>query len=390
MDPERRRRVHRYIDGLASLPERREVEKDLATDPALAAYVRQHAAVWARVGAMPESIADPDPLAAIDALAARIAAADRIRLGNAMPADATSAPARRLQIMPAHAADAPPRRRLVDWSTLLAFASTAAAVAAIVIGGRTGHLGGAAARHAASVRTPATHVATTGATTVGSNAGVDAPLSASAALGVRRMLRLRDGTDVVLGPGSHLRYVPGRDGSRTVSLAGEAMFHVVHRADRPFIVRVAGATVEDLGTVFVVRAYTDAPTRVSVRDGHVSLQATGSRAGTAATILEAGASATLDSAGRPAVVDDATDADDAFAWTRGALRYRAAPLAEVAADLARAYDLDIRLADPALGQRVVQYAVDGEDAHAALDVLVATLAGVGYEQHGRVVTLYRR
>jgi anti-sigma factor RsiW len=91
MDPERRRRVHRYIDGLASLPERREVERDLATDPALAAYVRQHAAVWARVGAMPESIADPDPIAAIDALAARIAAADRIRLGNAVPAGATSA-----------------------------------------------------------------------------------------------------------------------------------------------------------------------------------------------------------------------------------------------------------------------------------------------------------
>jgi ferric-dicitrate binding protein FerR (iron transport regulator) len=378
MDPERRRRVHRYIDGLASLPERREVERDLATDPALAAYVRQHAAVWARVGAMPDSIADADPVAAIDALAARIAAADRIRLGNAVPADATTTPTRRLQIMPAHVPDPPARRRLIDWSTVLAFASTAAAVAAIVIGGRTGHLGAAATRHAATARTPATHVV------------VDAPLTASAALGTRRTLRLSDGTDVVLGPGSHLRYVPGRDGSRTVSLVGEAMFLVEHRADRPFIVRVVGATLEDLGTVFVVRAYTDSPTRVSVRAGQLSLQAIRSRVGTVATILDAGASATLDSAGRPAVVDDATDADDAFAWTRGALRYRAAPLAEVAADLARAYDLDIRLADPALGQRIVQYAVDGEDAHAALDVLVATLAGVGYEQHGRVVTLYRR
>src|ERR1700739_232377 len=77
MDRERRRLVHRYIDGLASLPERREVERYIAADPALAAYVRQHAAVWAQIGAMPDSIADADSAAVIAALAARVRAGDR-------------------------------------------------------------------------------------------------------------------------------------------------------------------------------------------------------------------------------------------------------------------------------------------------------------------------
>jgi transmembrane sensor len=365
MEREQRRLVHRYIDGLASLPERREVERDIASDPALAAYVRAHQAVWAQVGAMPDSIANADAVAAIDSLAARIPATDALHMVGA---------SRRLQVVPAHP---PPmrRRRTVDWSTIMAFGITAAAVAAIAIGGRGGHVGGAATGRLAGAQ----RAARAGAGALG-----EVPVTVIAARGARRTLRLPDGTGVVLGPASRIQYVAGADGSRTVSLAGEAMFRVVHRADRPFIVRLAGATLEDLGTVFVVRAYAGSPTRVSVEAGRVSVQAA------ATTMLEPGASATLDSTGHPTVVHDPVDVGDAVAWTQGSLRYRAAPLADVAADLGRAYDLDIRLADPALGQRVVQYAIDGEDAHAALDVLVAALAGVGYERHGRVVILYRR
>jgi ferric-dicitrate binding protein FerR (iron transport regulator) len=376
MDRERRRLVHRYIDGLASLPERREVERFIAADPALAAYVRQHAAVWTQVGAMPASIADADSVAAIEALTARIHATDTARSLPITPrADAraprTSGP---LQVLPP--LPRPLRaRRTFDWSTALTFGITAAAVTLIALGGRGGRVGGAmTGRGGIAARVRGVNVA-------------EAPVAVTAARGQRRMVHLPDGTDVVLGPASRMRYVPVTDGSRTVSLAGEAMFHVKHYGECHFIVRVAGATIEDLGTVFVVHAYGDAPTRVSVESGQVGLR-TGSN--TSATILEAGTSATVDSAGHPTVAHDAADVGDAFAWTRGTLHYRAAPLAEVTADLGRAYDLDIRLADPTLGQRVVQYTVDGDNAGAALDVLMATLAGVRYEQHGRVVTLYRR
>jgi ferric-dicitrate binding protein FerR (iron transport regulator) len=378
MNREQRRLVHRYIDGLASLPERREVERYIAADPALAAYVRQHAAVWARVGAMPDSIADPDSFAAIEALAARI---HDSRAGPPLAAHADVSGSRtsgHLKVLPSFPK---PLRvpRSFDWSPLLTFGLTAAAVILIYLGGRGGHAGGAAiGRGTSPFRTAGSQDAT-----------ADIPVAAAVARGQRRALRLPDGTDVVLGPASRIRYLSVRDGSRTVSLTGEAMFRVQHQPDRPFIVRVAGATLEDLGTIFVARAYPGAPTRVSVASGQVALRTTTRGASDAATVLQAGASATLDSAGAAIVVRDSADVADAFAWTRGTLRYRAAPLAEVAADLGRAYDLDIHIADPALGARVVQYAVDGEDADAALDVLVATLAGVQYERHGRVVTLYR-
>jgi ferric-dicitrate binding protein FerR (iron transport regulator) len=368
MDRERQRLVHRYIDGLASLPERREVERYIAADPALAAYVRQHAAVWARIGAMPDGIANADSVGAIESLAARITGVD--------PAPGDGAPfgrLPRLQVVPPQPARR--RRHAVDWSTIMAFGLTAAAVVVIAVGGRQRHpSGGGAAR--------------------GQGRGVETgegSVAATVARGVRQTMRLPDGTEVMLGPATRMRYVAGADGDRTVSLVGEAMFRVVHRPGRSFHVRVAGATLQDLGTVFVVRAYGESPVRVSVQDGTVGVRTTGAgAAGGAMTILEAGASAIVQPAGVPTVVHDAVGVGDAFAWTRGSLRYRGVPLAEVAADLARAYDLDIRLADSTLGGRVVNYAIDGENADAALDVLVAALAGVQYERHGRVVSLYRR
>src|SRR5271154_3690879 len=130
MDRERRRLVHRYIDGLASLPERREVERYIASDPALAAYVREHAAVWAQVGAMPDSIADADSVAAIESLAARITTGEArtpVHVGTARVALGDPRSGRsRLHGVPTHPA-APPRRT-VDWSTMLAFGVAAAAV----------------------------------------------------------------------------------------------------------------------------------------------------------------------------------------------------------------------------------------------------------------------
>jgi ferric-dicitrate binding protein FerR (iron transport regulator) len=321
----------------------------------------------------------------MEALAARLRDTDAARPLPVAPfadfgaAHAPAQPSAHLRVLPA--LPKPFRaRRPFDWSTLLTFGVTAAAVTVIALGGRGGHVGGAATGRG---RAP---FATLGAQ--GGMAGM--PVAITAAPGQRRTLRLPDGTNVLLGPASHIRYTSVRGGSRTVSLTGEALFHVKHQPDRPFIVRVAGATLEDLGTVFVVHAYPGAPARISVASGQVALRATAPGAGDAATVLDAGASATLDARGQPDVVRDTAEVTEAFAWTHGTLHYRAAPLTDVAADLGRAYDLDIHVADSALGARVVKYTVDGEDARTALDVLVATLAGVQYERHGRVVTLYRR
>jgi ferric-dicitrate binding protein FerR (iron transport regulator) len=387
MDRERRRLVHRYIDGLASLPERREVERYIATDPEVAAYVRRHATVWAHLGAMPDSIADPDSAAAMQELAAKIRDADSTRALPVTPRADLHAPLPRVSgpVQVVTTAPKPLRvRRTFDWSTVVTFGATAAAVTLIVLGSRDARLGGGGT-HTGSVKPASSDLNPPRSLGAG-----ESPVSFTAQVGTRRSFTLPDGSDITLGPASHLSYVPNPGGYRTVSLAGEALFHVAHNPDRPFIVRVAGATIQDLGTVFTVRAYSASPTRVSVQAGQVAVRSTYPGAAGPATVLVAGTSTTVDSPTPPAVITDPTVVSEAFAWTHGSLHYHSAPLTEIAADLGRAYDLDIQIPDPDLRQLVVQFSVEGESARAALDVLMATLATVRYEQHGRVVTLYRR
>src|SRR5689334_10601164 len=74
--------------------------------------------------------------------------------------------------------------------------------------------------------------------------------------GQRATLRLDDGTQVILGPASTVRYdVTSR--ARRVELTGLAQFRVVHDASRPFVVRAGRAEVTDVGTEFTVRAFDD-------------------------------------------------------------------------------------------------------------------------------------
>src|SRR2546430_13828004 len=63
----------------------------------------------------------------------------------------------------------------------------------------------------------------------------------------RATIRLRDGTQVALAPGSRLRY-PGDYGAvqRDVYLEGQAQFDVAHLVGRPFRVHAGGGVAEDV------------------------------------------------------------------------------------------------------------------------------------------------
>jgi transmembrane sensor len=75
-------------------------------------------------------------------------------------------------------------------------------------------------------------------------------------IGKRRSLTLSDGTSVRLNSGSKLTVLPGYNHhKREVMLEGEAYFTVVHNAKSPFSVHTLNFRVNDLGTVFNVKAY---------------------------------------------------------------------------------------------------------------------------------------
>lgn len=162
-------------------------------------------------------------------------------------------------------------------------------------------------------------------------------------------IELADGTRVVIGPESSLRYPLrfGRD-AREVRLDGAAYFEVSSRHGQPFLVHAAHSMTEVLGTRFAVWAYSDEPVvSITVTEGQVAFRASDE---TGHTVLSRGDVGRLIAAGAVSVTHN-ENIDDHVAWIRGDLTFQEAPLAEVAVRLGRAYDLKILIADSALVSR---------------------------------------
>jgi len=93
-------------------------------------------------------------------------------------------------------------------------------------------------------------------------------------VGERVTVKLEDGSTVVVGPMSKLRY--GKlvgEPERSLQLEGEAFFTVAADAAHPFRVLAKYATVQVVGTAFDVRAYpSDTVVQVTTAHGKVALR----------------------------------------------------------------------------------------------------------------------
>jgi transmembrane sensor len=211
--------------------------------------------------------------------------------------------------------------------------------------------------------------------------------------GERAAFNLVDGSRVILGAESRLS-IPAaynRPGTaRELHLEGQGYFTVVHDSLRPFRVNTTLGVAEDLGTEFVVSTYPEARgMRVVVASGRVALrQAKGGRAPSADSLplvtLSPGDLARLDSTGTATVrrVDPASY----VAWTEGRLVFNGAPLSDVIPQLARWYDLDIRLADSSLWARRLTASFRDQSVSQVLDLMALSLA-LKVERNGRIITL---
>lgn len=183
--------------------------------------------------------------------------------------------------------------------------------------------------------------------------------------GGRQVLRLADGTRVVLGPASTLRYPAAFGaGAREVELTGEGFFDVVHDGAHPFRVRAGHAMAEDVGTAFGVRAYPeDSLVRVVVREGSVAL-------GRALLVRNQLGSLAK---GSPTPTVRRVDADSWLGWTEGRLAFDETPLDDVIAQLERWYDTPFRLADRALASRTLTASFTSERLGDVLSALAPVL-----------------
>jgi transmembrane sensor len=256
------------------------------------------------------------------------------------------------------AMSAPPRRTHLAWLGLAA----AAIVATAAVAGRA-FFAGHAAPPAAAARVLATP------------------------RGQRATFQLPDGTRVMLAAASTLRYRPPFDaGTREVTLEGEAYFEVMHDERRPFVVRAGDVVAQDLGTQFVVRAYPeDGHARVVVREGEVALRAASAPPKSDARVLGPGELGRLSAAGEPIV--EAVNPSAYFAWTTGRLVFAGTSLRDAIPQLSRWYDLEFRLADPALGARQLNATLRSQATTDELDFLAASL-GLRQVRRGSIVTLY--
>ncbi len=205
----------------------------------------------------------------------------------------------------------------------------------------------------------------------------------------------------VASPGREYATAAGRRTTgREVELEGEAYFTVAHDATHPFAVRAHGAVARDVGTAFDVRAYPeDTGARIVVAEGAVAVTVAGgcsvglrtgngmrrgapcradARAGDVATVSETGIA-----------IRHRADIAGLTAWTQGRLVFEDAPLSEVVRELARAFDLEITVADSSLAVTPVSGSFDQGSIDQALDD-IATAVGARYDRVGRSVLIRRR
>jgi transmembrane sensor len=200
--------------------------------------------------------------------------------------------------------------------------------------------------------------------------------------GQRLIVSLADKSTITLGPASTLRYdQSGR--SREVVLDGLADFRVQHDPEHPFVVHAGRADVADVGTEFVVRAYgADSTVHIAVSTGVVAVK---NRVGDRGELtVHAGEVALVHGRSAPLQVHEVNPA--AYTgWIGGTLAFDDDTFSDIARELGRWFDVDIRLADSSLGSRRVSAIYNNPSLSSVLDALSATL-GARYERAGRTVT----
>ncbi|MFC5526778.1 FecR family protein [Rhodanobacter ginsengisoli] len=168
-----------------------------------------------------------------------------------------------------------------------------------------------------------------------------APVAYSTGLGEQRTEQLPDGTRIVLNTQTALQVRYSRLRRDVTLQHGEAMFEVVHDAERPFIVTAADGSVTDLGTQFLVRDENGIAT-VTLLQGRVDVAALNEH-----KQLVPGEQARYGArvAGiRVRQVDPA----GITSWMRGRLDFSGLPLAQAVAEANRYSAVKLRLGDPRL------------------------------------------
>jgi ferric-dicitrate binding protein FerR (iron transport regulator) len=203
--------------------------------------------------------------------------------------------------------------------------------------------------------------------------------------GERADLVLADGSKVVLGGASTLR-VPETFGksARELYLDGQAYFDVTHDSSRTLRVHTRRSVAEDLGTSFIVTAYSsDSTEQIAVTKGSVAVQGSGEP-----VVLHANDVGSVSAAGAVSAQRNA-GAERYLGWMSGDAYFDDTVLADAATTLMRQYGVKLWITDPKLAKRRFSGPITVKNLHADLSAL-ALLLDARYERQGNTVMLTPR
>jgi transmembrane sensor len=201
--------------------------------------------------------------------------------------------------------------------------------------------------------------------------------------GKRSKLILPDGSVAYLAGGSTLRYAKNFNGDkRELFLNGEAFFDVVHRTDKPFVVKSGEISTVVLGTSFNVKAYgADDKVTVTVATGKVGVMATVNGKNQLVKYLTPDEQININTQTGLFAFNRA-NAAEVSGWTNNNLVFYNTTLKGIADALERQYGVRIDFTEPELGHVRLTTRLMNMPLEQAMDNLTL-LSGLAYTQNGK-------
>src|SRR5271170_3074202 len=224
------------------------------------------------------------------------------------------------------------------------------------------------------------------------------------ATGEQRTFELEDGSVVSLNTHSRVAVRLGTHAREVRLLRGEALFHVAHDPNRPFLVSTDDAVVQAVGTQFDVYRRDDG-TVVAVLEGRVNVTtaapapaASGSAAAPvagrgvprAAAVRSLGASQEAQVSHEGSVsIREVNNVSDTVAWRERRLIFRHQTLEQIVGEFNRYRAHPIRLEGSGVSERVYTGVFDADDTDSLLQVLARDPA-LAVEREGEAILVRLR
>jgi len=188
--------------------------------------------------------------------------------------------------------------------------------------------------------------------------------------GVRSKALLPDGTEVWLNTDSKIRYsIPFVRKTREIELIGEAFLDVTENTNSPLEIKFDDVTVRVLGTQFNVKAFPeDQRMEVVLKKGSIQLKNDNEGSNKETILLNPDQQWIYDKTTHSSALNE-VKADRFIAWHKNILILADTPMAEMAKQIERWYDVDIEILDKELYKYRFTTVFENESLHRILELL---------------------